>query len=585
MHRYIPIITCALLAVCASQPARAADPVEVQVEGIQGPALENVRLALALPPGLVQADRVNRLWLERFSRQVPDKVRLALEPFGYYHAVVTTSLEEVADNAYHVRVRVVPGEPVRVDAVRLELNGPGSDEVRLRELIDAFPFAKGDVLLQQEYERAKETLKARAEELGYLDARFEKHEIRIAPGETSAGIDLVLDTGERYRFDGTTISGAPDYPDPFLRRYLSFTSDDVFSYAALGETQRNFTDSERFKEVLVMPRKEEARDFRVPVEVLLKPAPRRTLRPGIGYGTDTGGRFSLRYRDLNLFRRGHELNAQLYIAERLQGLAASYLMPSYRDIRSSTTFQLNLQREDVTSYVSRLAAIEVARNRSFGKGEVGTVYLKVQQEEFTIGTQDSSTRLVMPGVRFTRDRYDNLIRPTSGYRFSFDLRGTHTLLGSDTALLQLVAEGSHLQPLPWRLSLQSRLRTGFTPFHDALREIPPSLRFFAGGDQSVRGYAYKSLGPTDTSGEVVGGRQMVAGSLELERALFDNWGVSLFYDAGNAFNEVTDLTIYQGAGIGLHYYSSVGALNLSVARQLGVTNPGFRIHFTVGFEL
>jgi translocation and assembly module TamA len=117
---------------------------------------------------------------------------------------------------------------------------------------------------------------------------------------------------------------------------------------------------------------------------------------------------------------------------------------------------------------------------------------------------------------------------------------------------------------------------------DPLSDLPPSLRFFAGGDQSVRGYAFQSLGPQDATGQVVGGKQLLFGSLELERGIGEDWGASVFYDTGNAFDSFSDLRMAQGAGVGLHYYTPVGTLNFSVARQINVADPGFRIHFTVG---
>lgn len=555
------------------------------MSGIEGDALTNVRQALTLPYGLVREGKVDRLWLERFGRQAEEKVRAALEPFGYYNARVTPSLDTVGEGRYRLRVKVEPGKPVRLTEVKVAVLGPGAREEPLRELAAAFPLHKGDVLLQQRYEEAKGELKSRAQELGYLDAEFSVHEIRISKSASTARIELNLETGEQYRFDGARFEGAPDYPERFLRRHLAFKPGEVFSAARLGETQLNFTNSERFKEIIVTPEKEAARQLQVPVLVQLKPAPRRRLRPGIGYGTDTGARFTLRYRDLNIFHRGHEFNVILYLSERLQGVAAGYTIPSSRDVKSSTGVQLNLQREDVTTYVSRLAAVELNRNRSFGAGQLGTAYVRVQQEDFTVGTEESSSRLVLPGLRFSENRYDNLIRPTRGWRYALDLRGTHQLLGSDTGLIQLIAEGSYLQPLPWRLSLYTRARGGMTFLTDPLSDLPASLRFFAGGDQSVRGYSYQSLGPRDATGRVVGGRHLLVGSIELERALFEKWGVSAFYDAGNASNSLRDVRLFLGAGIGAHYYTPLGGLNLYLARQIGVDNPAFHIHFTVGFQL
>lgn len=565
--------------------ARAAEPVELVVNGIDGAALTNVREALTLPTGLVSNGKVDRLWLERFRDKADEKVITALEPFGYYNARVTVTLDTVGEGKYRLRIGVEPGKPVRVSAVSVGLGGPGSHERSLKKLVAAFPLKKGDVLLQPKYEEAKGALKSQAQKLGYLDADFSIHEIRIDRDKTEAVLSLLLETGRQYRFDGTTIEGAPDYPDSFLRRNLTYKSGDIFSYDKLGETQLNFTNSERFKEVVVTPQKNEAKGDEVPMLVQLKQAPRWSIRPGVGYGTDTGGRFSLHCRDLNMFHRGHELSANLEIAERLQGLAINYTLPSPGDIRSSTTLQLNFQHEVVTTYSSRLESLELDRNYGLGKGKLLTPYLKLQQEDFTVGAQNSASRLVLPGLRYTEDHYDNLIRPTRGFRIALDVRGTHQFLGSDTGLLQFIAEGGYTTPLPWRLSLKLRGKLGITPLSGSLSDLPPDLRFFAGGEHSVRGYAYQSLGPQDATGRVVGGKDLLFGSIEVERALFKNWGISLFYDAGNAVDSFTNVHLAQGAGVGLHYYTPVGALNLFVARQLGVSNPSIRINFTVGFEL
>jgi translocation and assembly module TamA len=577
-------LACLVLCLLFTLPLHAAETLKIVIAGIEGDLLKNVQEALVLPAGLVREGKVDQLWLERFTKQSDDKIRTALEPFGYYHAQVTVKSES-AGKEYRLVVKVVPGEPVILTEVNVTVVGPGSEEKRLAGLAASFPLKKGDQLQQQKYEEAKGALKSHARDSGYLDADFSRHEIRIARGTTTATIELVLETGKKYYFGTTHIHGAPDYPDGFLRRHLTYKSGEVFSYPDLGETQRNFTNSERFSEIIIIPEIKDAEASMVPINVQLKAGPRRSLRPGIGYGTDTGARFTVRYRDLNMFHQGHELYSNLYLAERLQGLVTGYILPSPKDVRSSTTLQLNLQQEDTTTYSSRILALELDRNRSLGKGKLGTAYVKAQYEDYSVGEQRSNSRLMLPGLRFSDDRYDNPIRPRRGSRYALDLHGTNQLLGSDTALLQILAEGSYLLPLPWRFSLHTRAKGGATLLYDRLSDIPPSLRFFAGGDQSVRGYAYKSLGPRDESGKVVGGKQLFASSIELERALFKDWGVSIFYDAGNAFNSFSDILLFQGAGVGLHYYTSVGGLNLSLARSIEVDNPSYHISFNVGFEL
>ena len=139
--------------------------------------------------------------------------------------------------------------------------------------------------------------------------------------------------------------------------------------------------------------------------------------------------------------------------------------------------------------------------------------------------------------------------------------------------------------MPWRLSLFARIRGSFTLIDGSIHELPASLRFFTGGDRSVRGYKYQSLGAEDESGQVIGGKHLLVGNIELERAIFNKWGIAAFYDIGNSFNSFSDIDLFQGAGIGVRYYSPIGSLRLDVARQIGVDNPKFRIHFTVGLEL
>ena len=313
--------------------------------------------------------------------------------------------------------------------------------------------------------------------------------------------------------------------------------------------------------------------------------PSKSLRPGIGYGTDTGFRFTISYRDLKLFNIEHDLRASLYISPILQGFLAAYNIPGIKDIQSYTSFQFNLQHELNPIYSSRLMSFKAEEVRSFQKGEIGTAYIKLQFEEYAIGLVSSNSRLIMPGFRFTGEACDNKMRPTNGYNYALELRGTSEMLGSNTGFLQLMLGGNYLLPLPWQLSLHSRARLNATILNEAFSALPPSVRFFAGGDQSVRGYAYKSLGPPDSSGNVTGGEHLFTISFELERELFKDAAVSIFFDAGNAFNDIKAAGLFKAAGIGLHYYTLVGAINLSLAQQIAVENPAYRLHFTVGFDL
>jgi translocation and assembly module TamA len=565
--------------------AQSASHVDIVVNGLTGDELDNVNAALSVPDSIIQDGEVNLTWLHRFERQANEKIKSALEPFGYYDPEARITLETVEQDTYRLHIKVTLGEPVRITEVHIRVNGPGSDEAALKALVASFPLKEGDVLLHPQYEQAKGELKGQALNLGYLDADFPVHKILLSQKKLSASIELVLETGPQYYFGEVHFEGAGLYPLRFLDRYLSFHTGDTFSSRELGETQLNLLNSERFSEVIVNADKTKAEGQHVPVVIKLTPSPSKHLRTGIGYGTDMGARVSLRYTDLNILHRGNELRAEANISQLLQGIGVSYIIPSLEDRDSFKSLELQFVSEDVDTYETKLLSLGANMTKSFGKGRLGTAYIKIQREKSSIASDEVDSFLLFPGIRFTKRHYDSVVRPTQGYRYSADIKVSSEYWGSDTSFIQLILDANTVVPLPWRLSVFASIKGGFTVLDGSIHELPASLRFFAGGDRSIRGYKYQSLGPEDENEQVIGGKHILVGNIELERALFEKWGIAAFYDIGNAFNSFSQIDFFQGAGIGVRYYSPIGSLRLDFARQIGVDDPKFRIHFTVGLEL
>jgi len=576
----LPLLWTAVVCPCSG-----AEPIQVLVEGVEGEALKNVRAALTLPSGLVQEGVVNRLLLDIFRRRTPEKVREALEPLGYFQAQARVETEKSAEGQEILRVTVIPGAPVKVSKVDIKLLGPGEKERALRDLAASFPLKVGDVLHQGKYERARDELRSKALDLGYLGAKYTNQVIRVHRGELRAEIELVLETGPQYRYGEVTFEGAPMYPRAFLERFLDFTPGELYTFEKTYQSQLNLINSDRFSSVSVEAKVEEARDFFVPVKIKLVPSPPKRLRPGVGYATDTGARFSLNYQELNAFHRGHEFNADLNIAERRQAISAIYAFPSPGHIENRTNLKSGLQQERLDAYDTLLFTVEAERARSFGMGRVGSVYLQFRQENFSEAGQEGKSSLFLPGLRFTQRQVDDILRPRKGFRYYLELRGSTEFLGAETKFAQALANADFLYPLPHGFSLIPRIQLGTTWQDNPVTDLPPTLRFYAGGDRSVRGYTYQSLGPKDAAGNVIGGKNLIVGSLEVEYALAKNWGVVVFYDVGNAFNSTGDLRLAQGAGVGLRYYTVAGPIRVDVARQINVDDPKFQLHVSLGFAL
>jgi translocation and assembly module TamA len=568
-----------LLSLATVSPVSAESSLELKILGVSGAALANVTEALQPPAGLFSAGKLNTLWLNRYLRQVPAKVSRALEPFGYYAAKAELQVDDQSSPPT-IRATIDPGTPVRIATRHLDLVGDRPQVLELK--LAQFPLAPGEVLLHLPYEKAKAELLALAVDLGYLDASFSRHLIRVDREAGTADLDLVLATGPRYRFGAISLSGGEEYPQRFLRRYLTAHQGDIFSFSELGKTQQQLLDSDRFSNVIITPQREDAVEDAVPVAIRLESKAPIRLRPGIGYGTDTGGRLFLRYQDVNVWGLGHELTGDLLVAERQQNLLGRYQLPGYRNIDTQLALSGGYKAEYLDTYETSYVFTEVEQLYGFTEGRVGSLFVRFQQESSTISGEKISTGTLMPGLRFRMGRLDDPIRPKQGYHLSLEVRGTWNKLLSDVTLLQALGDINWIYPLPWRSYLNLRGSAAATLQQDAFAELPASLRFFAGGDRSVRGYAYQSLGPTNDLGEVIGGKNLLVGSVELEKRFLQNWGVALFYDVGNAFNNLNSYELAHGAGVGLRYFTPVGPARIDLARTLGADQDGYRLHIGLG---
>ncbi len=579
MRRFFLVFFCILCLPVAGN----AEPLRLDIRAPDDDLRKILETALVLPAVLKDGAPLNQRWLKRYQRQLPDLVNDALEPYGYFHSETSSQLMQDESGDYHLQVDVNPGQPMRVTRLELELTGPGAELPELMQKREDFPLQTGDVLHQGLYEQGKSALLQRAVDLGFLQAAFTQHQIKVHRDDRQAEIVLHLESGLRYRFGETRFEGRGSYPERFLRRYLSYREGAYFSYDKLGQTQLNLYDSDQFNRIDIRALTDEIEQGQVPVRIDLQPAPRHRLRPGIGYGTDTGARVSLRYRNLNLLHRGHELQGDLMLAESHQSILSSYIIPDLDRLDSHTAVRLGVDREETETYVSQKLSSEVEYQRSFSKRLTGSLFIRLVQEDFEIGEVDSRSQMLLPGMRLAWKQADDPLTPSRGLHAALRLQGAHKDFLSDTSLLQLSGQATFLQPLARQFSLLLHLQGGTTWHDDPLQEMPVSLRFFAGGNRSVRGYRYQSLGPKDDLGQVVGGKHLLVANLELERRLSQNWGVAVFYDIGNAFDNLADYELEQGAGVGVRRYTRIGSLRLDLARQLGNAENSYRLHFTIGF--
>ena len=569
---------CAALLLLAPI-CRADAPLVVVVDGVEGEVRDNVLGYLAIVQNRDQD--LSDAEIAALHRRAPGEIREALEPFGYYRPEIDASLEDIDGDGWRARYRIDPGTPVPVGTVDIELLDDAADDPAFARLLDQLPLREGAPLRHADYDRSRDALRRLAAERGYFDARFTRRELRIDLDEYVAEARLTLDAGRRYRF-GRIRFDQEVLDEALLRRYLPFREGDPYLAGRLLELQTALTASNYYELVSVAPRTAEAEDGEVPIDVVLTTRPSQHYTLSGGYGTDTGVRTRAGWEWRPVNRLGHALSASLELAEFRQGAKVRYSLPmdDPRDERLDFTGSLSEEQSDTT--FSRIAQVGSAMHLGDERFRY-ILSLDYKREESRTGGERQQADLVIPGISTSFVRAENVLRVESGYRLDASVHGGSELLGSDVSFGQFRAFGKHILTPLARLRLLARWEVG-TTWTDDFERLPVSERFYAGGDQSIRGYAWRSLGPKNDAGKVVGGPHLVVASIEVERYFDENWGGALFLDGGNAFDDAPD-DLVAGAGIGLRWRTPIGAVRVDLAKALDSDDNDWRLHLQLGPDL
>ena len=570
------MVLCLLPALALAQETT----LRVQIEGVEGERLDNVRALLSVERQR-QEQGLTPLRVRRLHGRAEEEIQTALEPFGHYRVGVTAELSQQRDG-WLARYVIDPGPRVELEEVDVRLRGEGEADPRLQAALDALPLHRGQPLLHSRYEEARRGLLQQALGLGYLDARYSTHRLEVDVDRNRARAVLVLETGARYELGAVSFQGG-DLSEELLHAYVQFEPGAEYSTRQLLELQRSLEDSDYFARVQVQPERDQAEEQRIPVSVELTPRRPNKYTAGIGYGTDTGPRFRLGWENRRLNRSGHQMGAEYRVSEIRETVTGRYRIPLLARPQSDfLEFHSLYGREDIRDAESTKYVLGASHSVLWKRWR-RVLSLTFQQEDFTIGLTDENTALLMPGINMQRVWGRERLVATRGARLQLDLKGAQEGALSDVSFVQSQVDAKLILPLGEGLRLISRGTLGGI-YTDDFERLPPSIRYFAGGDQSVRGYDYNTLGPRDASGEVIGGRYLVVGSLELERQIRGNWRAALFFDTGNALDR-WDESLKQGAGVGLRWETPIGLVRLDLATALSEDGNPWRLHLTLGPDL
>lgn len=573
---------CALLAAAAlAGPALAVRLEAVQLRGVDGALADNARTRISLERlSAAQRAELSETRLAFLLRALPGEVQRGLEPFGYYDARVGVELQRAGD-AVTVLVDIDPGVPVTVRQLALALDGPAGTDPKVLARVAQFQPREGQRLHHGVYEGSKAAVSLELAERGYFDAELERHRIEVTRADKAADIDLAWASGRRYALGPARFEGQ-QFRDGVLDPLVPWTPGQEFDRARLLELQASLADTDYFSGISVVPEPENALDGQVPVKVLLIPNRRSVHNLGLRYGTDSGAGVNARLERRWINNRGHKLLAEANLAQFRSDLVTEYRIPAFGWLDGWYALNASVREEQIEDQKSQyinLAAVRTGRWRGWDL-HAALNFKRERFDAFDAQRLDYST-LVYPSLLGEWRQVDDPNTPRRGLGLTVELRGGASGLGSEVDFLQLRAAGRHIRGLSAsnRLLLRAELGTTWAP---RFTDFPPSMRWYAGGDQSVRGYGYREIGQR-VDDRVLGGKHLVAGSVELEHMFSGRWGAAVFVDAGDAFDDSPDLQL--GIGAGLRWRSPVGPVRVDLARGLDNPDQTVRLHVGIGPDL
>jgi translocation and assembly module TamA len=601
----VPLLAALICSGCAlfkpepkDDTAKPSGPPPVALD-IEAPAelkaLLEKNLDLARLGSVAPGERIESLELARLIAATPGQARSLLETEGYFSSEVQatretdTPADTPADAPPRVRVRVLPGPQARVDRLDLEVQGDietsgSAGNARARAVIDAlrkdWPLKPGTPFRNGAWSSAKSAALAKLRAEGYASATMSGTSAQVDAQQHTVRLFVVADSGPLYRTGELKIEGLVHHDAQTVRNLAGFSPGTPASESLLLDYQERLQQSGLFDRAAVTLDPDVSTSAAAPVTVRVGEQKLHQATVGLGISADTGPRTTLEYSNRRVFGRAATARFKLGLARDEQTFDSEISTHPrerfYRYLVGATAAREDSGTDIVSSISARIGrAQETPRIDRL-------VFLQVERAIVRNDLFREQADAVSGNYQVVYRKLDNMLLPTRGYSLSVQtgLGYATSNLGRSGPFTRLYGRLTGYRPFgKWygtgRVELGQVIhRNGVT--------VPDTLQFRAGGDGSVRGYAYRSLSPTIDDIEV-GGDVLFTTSVEIARPISSKYPLiwwALFADAGNADDSWHELSPVVGVGAGLRIRSPVGPLSIDLA--YGEAVKRFRLHLSVG---
>lgn len=572
---------CLFFAISAF--AKDTPTLNIYLLGIDEKIAREIRSDITLQH-LPSESILNPCVLEYYIDKAKTEIALSLQAYGYYQPTIRSE-ESIDNDRQDITFQIEKGPIVTVESIDIQIEGAGLTHPTLKQLPSFMPIKIGTPLLHEPYEEAKEKMLNHAVYEGFLEAEFSTHRVEVDIQNSTAKIILILDTGPMYYFGDTTFSGSLLNKN-LLSRFLPYQSTDPFIAQKLIVLEDALYKSDYFHEVKVTSAPNRHTHI-VPIQVQVMDQKPNHYLFGLGYGTDTGVRGKTGYLRRRVNPQGHRFHTEIQLSEIYSKIEADYVIPGKRPQTDAYKIYTHYVEDEYNQKPVDNIEITISEKRDLFGWERTTGLSFIHEKSVTFST--FATRkddLLLPFIEIKKTVGDNPNNPSRGKTRIMRLKGAYSELGSSVSFAQLYFQERWLHTFENNFKLLFRLEMGATVPRSG-DKLPLSQRFFAGGDNSIRGFNYRSLPAEINKDDItqpVGGSYLFVSSIEIGKIIHDPFGVHIFTDAGNAFRNSAD-NIQVGMGAGISYKTRLGPIKFSIAKPLTNAAKSWRIHASFGPEL
>jgi translocation and assembly module TamA len=567
-----------LCLACSATPAAAKLDYRVEID-----APKDLKATLEKGLNIVRWRLDPEMDADRLKRLVDEAVRETREAAatqGYFSARVNAEVDS-SEEEWVVHLRLEPGERTRVRSFDIRFSGPAASDGEARPWRDRvhsnWSLRPGQPFREDEWESAKRQAVRDLSGWRYAAASIAKSEARIDPDSHTATLSIELASGPPFRFGELSITGTKRYSDDIVASLVPVRPGDVYDRDKVILYQRRLLETGYFASVQAEIDANPALAEDAPLRVAVIEAPQHHVEWGVGYNTDVGPRVQAAYTNQDVLASAWRFRSSLNLDQKIQDLELNLDTPP-RAGGVWNDFFARARGQDIENEITREIAVGVSQN--YGASAAPSAYIvSAHAEDQRIGGVIADTaHAIYFGVRKGYRRTDALISPREGYVLSGEVGGSPGALSSQQ-FVRGVANASFFFPLRRVDDLLLRGQAGAVR-SQAREGIPSTFLFRTGGDQTVRGYAFESIG-VPLEGAIVGGRRLLAGSVELTHWVGENWGIATFFDAGNAWDAGIRTDIATGYGAGVRFRTPIGPIRADLA--YGARDSAWRLHFSVGY--